>query len=716
MNFRGLYQVGSFIFIMILPFILKSLHVPVEYCGIIANTTSAVLVFFLAAILLINLNKSENHFKFMVLFFVFLGLGDFIYGIVNYYYNASYSVTLVTLFQLIPYVFSMLFLAIFSVKNAFFKSDTREIKVTGPIFLTGFGLFFITCFRFYYVHMFEDWYHRPWFIPVLSWIYGIFQAVAVGGLVVSIIRTMNMKRIIAYSCLIAMMGVDLVLRYQDLYQKTYGTLAFEFSWTALLLVVFWSFYFSPGEIEDREPVYSLKAIITVSGLIGIILISSSWFLFPVMKGESGVFYGAEYIALISIFWGGLNIFSVFLSKSQKTVIKNIIRRKPELGVSQTWVTQVFGLKDLIQFMGGLQEKIEVLKAYQEEVKPMLAQAARIPALVHDLAVPMSAIKSAVSMNKDVTDDDLVKKMSFANRILRSFESSIEDLDSMTTIESALPDERTHLVELMEDSIRAVKIHFEQQGKFNLDFKLDNKTNVEEVLIKGSYKMLSKSFINLIKNAGESMAGAGVVKIEIFQSSKEAIIKIADSGRGMSSEELLNYGAVSFTRTSGKGIGAIVTKKTIESFGGRLLVVSHEEVGTTIDVILPKVIIQSSAKAEAAQNHPDKMRRLVVIDNNLILHDYWKNDADSLGILYLTVSTRAEYEAYLECASTEDIVVIDRNLGWADGVSIVTSLQLKGFRSITMTTGGRSGRKQLQEAVSSLGIKVLDKAFPLQLFA
>jgi signal transduction histidine kinase len=104
--------------------------------------------------------------------------------------------------------------------------------------------------------------------------------------------------------------------------------------------------------------------------------------------------------------------------------------------------------------------------------------------------------------------------------------------------------------------------------------------------------LIRVFNNLIANALDSLYDAGsksLVKIEILDDSKYAIVKVTDQGLGISKEKQERIFEPRFTtKTHGLGLGLAMVKSIVEQTNGEVSVQSEEGSGAVFTVKLPKV--------------------------------------------------------------------------------------------------------------------------------
>jgi len=103
------------------------------------------------------------------------------------------------------------------------------------------------------------------------------------------------------------------------------------------------------------------------------------------------------------------------------------------------------------------------------------------------------------------------------------------------------------------------------------------------------KQLKQVFINLIKNAIESMPEGGRVQIhvKVIEKQQKLSISIQDEGIGIADEDILNLGEPFFTtKKDGTGLGIMVTNQIIKDHLGEINIQSLLNEGTKVEVILP----------------------------------------------------------------------------------------------------------------------------------
>jgi len=100
--------------------------------------------------------------------------------------------------------------------------------------------------------------------------------------------------------------------------------------------------------------------------------------------------------------------------------------------------------------------------------------------------------------------------------------------------------------------------------------------------------LQQAFLNIIKNAMESIPGEGAVSVSVEPSGSTWIsVKITDTGPGLTAGEIERiFNPEYTTKEKGLGLGLPIAHEIIRGHGGRILVVSKPGAGTTFDVRLP----------------------------------------------------------------------------------------------------------------------------------
>jgi two-component system, sporulation sensor kinase D len=99
--------------------------------------------------------------------------------------------------------------------------------------------------------------------------------------------------------------------------------------------------------------------------------------------------------------------------------------------------------------------------------------------------------------------------------------------------------------------------------------------------------LKQVILNLSKNSLQAMPNGGKLLIILEKHAHTCVIKVEDTGVGMSKEQLRKAFSPFFTmKKDGSGLGLTVCKRIIESFGGRIGIDSEPNNGTQVEITLP----------------------------------------------------------------------------------------------------------------------------------
>ncbi|WP_227937799.1 ATP-binding protein [Alkalihalobacillus deserti] len=100
--------------------------------------------------------------------------------------------------------------------------------------------------------------------------------------------------------------------------------------------------------------------------------------------------------------------------------------------------------------------------------------------------------------------------------------------------------------------------------------------------------LKQVFVNILKNAIESMVNGGQILVRIKkEGDSHIIVRFVDQGMGIDKERIERLGEPFYsTKEKGTGLGLMISYRIIEHHNGRIKISSEKNQGTTVDVILP----------------------------------------------------------------------------------------------------------------------------------
>ncbi|WLR54357.1 ATP-binding protein [Mesobacillus subterraneus] len=214
---------------------------------------------------------------------------------------------------------------------------------------------------------------------------------------------------------------------------------------------------------------------------------------------------------------------------------------------------------------------------QKEKLAVIGQMAT--AIAHEIRNPLSSLKgfTQLQQEKDKEDDHYYPIMLSEIDRINSIVTNLLILGRPNTAEK----NTRNLRNIIEYVLVVIETHADRMN-INIDMDL-----IDAPGLLCDENQLKQVFINLIKNAMESMPDGGTVKVTSESEDGFAIVSIRDEGCGIDPAKLQKLGEPFYTtKENGNGLGLMVTKKIIEEHGGRLIIESELDNGTTVTVTLP----------------------------------------------------------------------------------------------------------------------------------
>ncbi|GAJ39137.1 ATP-binding protein [Saccharococcus caldoxylosilyticus] len=105
---------------------------------------------------------------------------------------------------------------------------------------------------------------------------------------------------------------------------------------------------------------------------------------------------------------------------------------------------------------------------------------------------------------------------------------------------------------------------------------------------GEREKFRQCLLNIMKNAIEAMPNGGVLQIYVSIEKRRVLIRISDTGVGMTKEQMERLGEPYFTtkEIKGTGLGMMVVYRIIESMNGTIHIQSEVHKGTEVSIYLP----------------------------------------------------------------------------------------------------------------------------------
>jgi two-component system, NtrC family, sensor kinase len=128
------------------------------------------------------------------------------------------------------------------------------------------------------------------------------------------------------------------------------------------------------------------------------------------------------------------------------------------------------------------------------------------------------------------------------------------------------------------------------GRSGIELVIDIPEDVPSVAC--SQSDLEQVLLNLLTNSREAMPGGGRISIEVRFAGRMVDMSIADSGSGISPENLVRVVEPFFTtKPHGNGLGLSICRTILWEVEGTFSIRSDAGKGTRVDICLPQAMPQ-----------------------------------------------------------------------------------------------------------------------------
>lgn len=209
---------------------------------------------------------------------------------------------------------------------------------------------------------------------------------------------------------------------------------------------------------------------------------------------------------------------------------------------------------------------------------------------HEIKTPLAIIKGELEVTlkkiRSVKEYEttLHSSLEEINRIIKI----VDDLLTLARVEAealSLSASSINLADLIQELVAEMEILARQK---NLELTLEKKA---DPIITGDQEKLKRVFINLLDNAIKFTPAGGKIEVKVEKEDNLARVQIADSGVGISEEQLQHifdrfYRGEAGGNSSGSGLGLSIARSIVEAHKGKIEVKSQVGKGSIFTVFLP----------------------------------------------------------------------------------------------------------------------------------
>jgi signal transduction histidine kinase len=141
---------------------------------------------------------------------------------------------------------------------------------------------------------------------------------------------------------------------------------------------------------------------------------------------------------------------------------------------------------------------------------------------------------------------------------------------------------TRIVDVVEQAIALIEVQVKNQ---KIEVQRDFRDRELSLLI--DERQIRQALLNVFINALQSMPDGGRLGVSIQSGSDSVLIKITDTGEGVTPEQVAYvFDPFYTTKHQGTGLGLPIAQIIVEDHGGRSVVESSKGKGTTVTIELP----------------------------------------------------------------------------------------------------------------------------------
>jgi signal transduction histidine kinase len=241
--------------------------------------------------------------------------------------------------------------------------------------------------------------------------------------------------------------------------------------------------------------------------------------------------------------------------------------------------------------------IDNAMAYQTLKKLDLDKSQFVRAVTHELRSPVtgaqSLLRGVIKGYAGGLTDRQRDIMGRLNRRLDKLEALINDLLDLAAGRSDLKVEENKPLPLME-TLGKVVTYMESLAQ-EKEQELVFERPAGNPFVCATEEGLDRIFVNLVGNAVKYTPEGGTVTVSVHERDLQVGIEVKDTGIGIPADALPKLFSEFYRAPNAKafetgtGLGLVIVKELVESFGGRISVESTEGKGTTFIVYFPLVV-------------------------------------------------------------------------------------------------------------------------------
>lgn len=340
---------------------------------------------------------------------------------------------------------------------------------------------------------------------------------------------------------------------------------------------------------------------------------------------------------------------------------------------------------------------------------------------HDIKSPLAALDMVM---KDISDVPEAKRL-----LIRSATSRINDIanellkkNRELLLNKNVSDDNTETLKVtllpvvLDEIVTEKRMQYRSLIKININLNMDSAVYGDGLFAKIQVNEFKRLCSNILNNAIEALDKSGDITINLHTNDDSSEIHIIDNGKGIPAEVLNKLGQRGEThgKKDGNGLGLYHAKKSVESWGGNLIIKSIQNEGTAIIIELPKC---SPPKSFVPQISFKEDSNVVIIDDDESIHQIWDRRLESINYKshnirkfhFSSPDSIGEWINANDNANTIFLVDYEYLNHKVNGLDII---QKHGIESSSYLITSRFEEKPIQEKCGKFNIGLIPKSMAI----
>lgn len=316
---------------------------------------------------------------------------------------------------------------------------------------------------------------------------------------------------------------------------------------------------------------------------------------------------------------------------------------------------------------------------------------------HDIRSPMNAIvelsktlRKVDEFNEEAIRND-IRSIKFSCNNLVDIVNNILDINKIASGNETLQLKEYNLNKLLADLPYVIETRIGSRP-IKLEFDIDQ--NIASKMI-GDTTKIYRVIMNILTNSVKYTEVGKIrmtIKGNIDGDTQNLHIKISDTGYGIKKEDFDKM-FTKFNRLDdatdnaieGTGLGLVITKKYVDSMGGKIWFESEYGAGTIFYIDLPQKIVDKTPLSEAVDSSENKKievcdctnSRVLIVDDNALNIKVTKKILEKYNIEVDTVKSGKDCIYKIKSGQKYDLILLDDvlpDLGGMEVVHVVKNIQ------------------------------------------